>query len=362
MFFSTPKLKDIPNIFDFEYEFYSDDTNIKSNFEDLFKRRYAYRHIAFDDIDEFKHYLKYKLDEIAPLYKQYYDSEIRAKDIEFLLNKDYKETFKKVNNTENSRDEIANKDTTIDNSLEVVNKGSDLSTNTTDLKTINNTNINANNTTNTDRNSIDTTDSTVSNNTNNSVYDHSNKSGGTTDRGTSTDTLTKDSTNKTSNVADGVADPSLSNGLTGISTDIGKDVNNNVYDKSTSYTDITTANNRGESSSKDITKGTNTNTLKDTTKQSGNTTEYNNSSSTGLNKTSTNTEGKSTTKGLSNTISKEGLSIKDLLKGSEEYELVGRGNIGTTSSAQLLIEWRNSMLNLNKMVLEELADLFILLY
>lgn len=362
MLFSTPKLKDIPNIFDFEYDFYSDDTNIKGTFEDLFKRRYAYRHIAFDDIDEFKHYLKYKLDEIAPLYKQYYISELQAKDIDFLYNKDYKETFKKINNVENNRDEVINKDSTVNNSLEVINKSSDLSTNTTDLNTTNNNSISANNTTNTDRNSSDINNSTTTNTTNNSNYEHSNKNGSTLDKGTSSDINTKDSTNKTSNVADGVADVSLTNGLTGITTDIGKDINSNNYDKSSSYTDITTANNRVESSSKDTSNSTNTNTLKDTTKQSGTTTEYGNSSSRGANKTSTNSEGKNTSKGLSTTTSIEGLNIKDLVKGVEEYELIGKGNIGTTSSATLLMEYRKSMLNINKMVLEELADLFILLY
>ena len=49
-------------------------------------------------------------------------------------------------------------------------------------------------------------------------------------------------------------------------------------------------------------------------------------------------------------------------KQSETLTTSGKGNIGTTSSAQLIKEWRDIMLNLDRQLIEECADLFMQVY
>ena len=47
---------------------------------------------------------------------------------------------------------------------------------------------------------------------------------------------------------------------------------------------------------------------------------------------------------------------------SEKTSLISKGNIGITSSAQLLKEWRNVIINIDEMILNDLEDLFMLLF
>ena len=81
------------NLFSFEYDFYTDNLLIKKKFEQKFIDRYRFNEIGFETVARFKHYLKTSLNEIAPYYKQLYESELRCNDIDFMLNKDYTETF-----------------------------------------------------------------------------------------------------------------------------------------------------------------------------------------------------------------------------------------------------------------------------
>lgn len=46
----------------------------------------------------------------------------------------------------------------------------------------------------------------------------------------------------------------------------------------------------------------------------------------------------------------------------ETTELISQGNIGTTSSAQLLRDWRSVMINLDLIIIEDCADLFMQVY
>ena len=80
-------------VFNFDYDFYTDDPNIKQAFETKFIDRYMFNEIGFETVSRFKHYLKERLNSIAPYYKQLYETELKSKDIQFLLNKDLKETF-----------------------------------------------------------------------------------------------------------------------------------------------------------------------------------------------------------------------------------------------------------------------------
>ena len=47
---------------------------------------------------------------------------------------------------------------------------------------------------------------------------------------------------------------------------------------------------------------------------------------------------------------------------SEKTSLISKGNIGITSSAQLLKEWRDVIINIDEMILNDLEDLFMLLF
>nr|DAX00802.1 MAG TPA: Lower collar protein [Bacteriophage sp.] len=47
---------------------------------------------------------------------------------------------------------------------------------------------------------------------------------------------------------------------------------------------------------------------------------------------------------------------------TETYSLVSQGNIGVTSSAELLEKWRNVIINIDQLIFEECNDLFMLIY
>ncbi|MFU2363426.1 MAG: hypothetical protein ACM67R_06405 [Clostridiales bacterium] len=47
---------------------------------------------------------------------------------------------------------------------------------------------------------------------------------------------------------------------------------------------------------------------------------------------------------------------------TESYSLVSQGNIGVTSSAELLEKWRNVLINIDQLIFEECNDLFMLIY
>ena len=104
------------NVFDFEYQFYSEEA--KPNFEQLFKDYFRFREIGFETVPRFKHELKTKLNLIMPYYSQLYETEVKAKDVNFLLNKDLKETITRELTQSGSED----------SSLQ--NNGTDSSTNT----------------------------------------------------------------------------------------------------------------------------------------------------------------------------------------------------------------------------------------
>lgn len=150
-------------IFDFDYDFY--DNLMKANFERKFIDHYYFYEIGFETIERFKHSLKTRLNEIYPKYKQLYETEIKAKEINFLLNKDLKEKYTrqitkdgKVDNITNSINDVIEKTTTNNQNdfkeSNINNGNADLSLNS--LTSLNNT--------------IDeTTNDSTSNNTSNST-------------------------------------------------------------------------------------------------------------------------------------------------------------------------------------------------
>lgn len=245
---NTLMADDLFNLFDFEYNFYSDEA--RPNFEQLFKDCFRFREIGFETVPRFKHELKSKLNLIMPYYSQLYETEVKAKDINFLLNKDLKERF--------TREIVGN-----------------------------------------EKGTSNTTYSGSNENTSSSTYSSTNEN-------TSSTSANSESLSKESYLDNGNADLSLTDGLTGVS-------NNNS---------------NGTSSSSSSTNDTNSTSSSSLT----------NDSNTSSNNTSSD-----------NTM-------------SETTELISQGNIGITSSAELLQKWRDTIININQLIISECDDLFMQIY
>lgn len=247
------KLLQDPNfiLFDFDYSFYNDSVDDKNHFERLFEDHFFFHRIGFETVARFKHSLRSKLNVIAPKYVQLYESELKSKNIEFLLNKDYTETYtREIDRINNEKlNEQINNSKKSDSKVDVKNDSSN--------------DINQSN-----------------NNTNKS---------------------------KNSDLDGGVSEANLTQGyLTGVSENIDSgNTNTKATDKSS---------NNSVGSATDIISGT--------------------------------------------TVGSKDVTNND----KENYTLVGKGNIGTTSSAALLREWRSVMININEMMLDECRDLFMLVY
>ena len=152
-------------VFNFDYDFYTDSDIIKSKFEEKFIDEYYFHEIGQETVARFQHRLRTRLNKIMPYYKQLYDTELAAKDINFLLNKDLTETFERIVTGESSsindltvsdQGETNNKESNIENgnaSLELEN-GSLTNVSKTSLS--NNTNSNNTSRDNTNQNEITT--------------------------------------------------------------------------------------------------------------------------------------------------------------------------------------------------------------
>ena len=92
---TTLKMMDIVrsnyDLFDFSYNLY--DNSLKQYFEEKFKQHFFLYEIGFETVGLFKQQLQMTLNDIYPYYKQLYETEIRSINIDFMLNKDLKETF-----------------------------------------------------------------------------------------------------------------------------------------------------------------------------------------------------------------------------------------------------------------------------
>lgn len=81
------------NLFKFDYKFY--DEKLKPDFEKQFLDHFAINEIGFETVGLFQQRLKTVLNDLYPKYRQLYESELASKDINFLLNKDLKETVER---------------------------------------------------------------------------------------------------------------------------------------------------------------------------------------------------------------------------------------------------------------------------
>ena len=106
-------------VFNFDYDFYVDSDVIKSNFEKKFIDEYYFNEIGMETVARFQHRLKTRLNKIMPYYKQLYQTELEAKNINFLLNKDLVETFERsLESDSNSLNDLTVSNTGVNNNLE----------------------------------------------------------------------------------------------------------------------------------------------------------------------------------------------------------------------------------------------------
>lgn len=111
-------------LFDFDYEFY--DNTLKNEFEKMFGDYFYFRNIGHETIGRFKFELRSKLNIIAPYYKQLYKTEVESRNIQFLLNKDLKETYIKTLKGENIIESMTEDTSLINSNGENINIFSDM--------------------------------------------------------------------------------------------------------------------------------------------------------------------------------------------------------------------------------------------
>lgn len=103
-------------LFDFYYNFYTDDESRKKEFEQKFIMNYMRYEIGFETGWDFKHELCSLLNIKADYYRQLYESELKSQNLDFLLNKDLVEEFTRTLSTE------ANTNTDSENENQVKSK------------------------------------------------------------------------------------------------------------------------------------------------------------------------------------------------------------------------------------------------
>lgn len=107
------------NLFDFNYNLY--DNDLKEQFQEKFFQHFFFHEIGFKAVDMFKQRLQSKLNDIYPYYKQLYETELACKKVDFMLNKDLKETFIRevegngINTTNSNNNSTVNNNSTSEN-------------------------------------------------------------------------------------------------------------------------------------------------------------------------------------------------------------------------------------------------------
>ena len=246
-----------------DYPFYVDDEEAKKEFEQKFYDYYFDREIGFETVERYlmkmNGYLKLKM----PYYRLMYETILRTKNIEFMLNKDLVETIKHEVKEQGSQNQYGS--------------------------------------------------SQVSDNGTSSLESSTSGSNNQTNSGTVTNENSSTSDTKESVIRDGVAQASLESGyLTAVN-------HNSTDGTQTTTNDLTT-----------------TTTITQSDTQSGTTSN--------------------TSNGQSQTESSNNRQLE------ETNTLISKGNIGTTSSAQLLRDWRDVLLDMDELIIKDLEFLFMRIY
>ena len=110
------------DLFDQPYNLYNNE--LKPYFEEKFFQHFMFHEIGFDNINIFKQHLIATLNDIYPKYKQLYETEIRCQNIDFMLNKDLKESYTRILNGEsvgNSQATSTSNNNSTSNDLSIAN-------------------------------------------------------------------------------------------------------------------------------------------------------------------------------------------------------------------------------------------------
>ena len=106
-------------VFNFDYDFYIDNENIKRKFEEKFIDEYFFYEIGSETVFKFQHRLKTRLNKIMPYYTQVYQTELRSNEIDFMLNKDLVERFERsIDSDTSSLNDVTVNDKNINDNLE----------------------------------------------------------------------------------------------------------------------------------------------------------------------------------------------------------------------------------------------------
>lgn len=90
-----------------DFPFYSDSIELKEKFKKQFIEYYYYDEIGFSTINKFVSRLHNLLSIKMDYYRQLYATELRSKDIDFMLNKDLEETYEKEVNSNSQSNSIS---------------------------------------------------------------------------------------------------------------------------------------------------------------------------------------------------------------------------------------------------------------
>ena len=92
-----------------DFPFYTDNIELKEKFKKQFIEYYYYDEIGFSTIDKFVSRFHNLLHIKMDYYKQLYETELRSKDIDFMLNKDLEESYEKeINSNSESSNTTSN--------------------------------------------------------------------------------------------------------------------------------------------------------------------------------------------------------------------------------------------------------------
>ena len=136
-----------PNIDLFEEVKYYEPLEL-DNFKKKFFDRYKFRQIGFESVEMFKHFLRQTLNENYDFYAQLYETKLRCREIDFMLNKDLKETITREIESNSTGNTVGNSDI-INSFLDTPSTKLSVSENldkflTNASKNINNSNANSN--------------------------------------------------------------------------------------------------------------------------------------------------------------------------------------------------------------------------
>ena len=315
--------KSVPLIFDFDYPIF--DTNYKSALECKIIRHYYLREIGFETYGIFKLKLNDKLNEIMPYYNQLYKSELLKfnplydVDVQTTANTADEGQTDFVSNDKKSATETDNKTDTfssVEHTADKTDKKGTADTETTTTTTVDGTVTNTAKSTNKGTTSDN---STVSKN-----YDDNDEYSDTPQGSVAN----LDNLSYLSNARHKHGNSSDTTTATGSSSG---ELSSNSTDATKSTTDTTATNNQ---------------TTTDNVTSTGDTT-FNSTANSNATKNSSATADATTKTNITNT---------------QDYIQTITGKRGSATYSQMLNEFRTTFLNIDKMIIDDLSDLFMTIY